>query len=146
MQWGPNDSFISITAIILFNCGDVCQCFLQLGSLFFWFIFDAGLRLGCIWLFSLETTTLIRSLDVHLLTFSTGGFATPVPIRPFLLDDLVDVLGLDAEMVRERFVSALPASSPSATFSWTSMAPTTTTVLAVVLEFLLDDSYFSSQS
>ena len=81
-------------------------------------------------------------MDGHLLTFATGGFATPVPILFFPLDNLVDVLGLDAEMGRERFTSA---SSPSATSSWTSMAPTTTTVLAVVLEFLLDDSYFSSQ-
>ena len=107
------------------------------------------LRLGCIWLFSLETTTLIRGVDGHLLTFSTGSFATPVPIRSLPLDDLVDVLGLDAEMVRERFASASPASpasSPSATSSWTSMSATTTTVLAVVLEFLIDDRYFSSQS
>ena len=143
MQWGPNDSFISITNIILLNCGDVCQCFLQLEYLFFWYIFDAGLRLGCIWLFSLETTTLNRGVDGHLLTFSTGGFATPVPILFFPLDDRIDVLGLDAKMVRERFAST---SSPSATFSWTSMDLTTTTVMAVVLEFLLDYSYFSSQS
>ena len=142
MQWGPNDSFIFITSIILFNCGDVCQCLLQLESLIFWFSFDVVLRLGCIWRFSLETITLIRGMDGLLLTFSTSGFATPVPILSYPLDDLVEVLGLDAEMGRERFTSA---SSPSATSSWTSMAPTTTTVLAVVLEFLLDDSYFSSQ-
>ena len=80
MQWGPNDSVISITAIILFNCGDVCQCLPQLESLFFWFSFDVGVRLGCIWMFSLEITTLIRGVDCHLLTFSTGGFAIPVVV------------------------------------------------------------------
>ena len=112
MQWGPNDSFIFITTIILFNCGDVFQCLLQLESLLFWFVFDAGLIIGCIWLFSLEITTFIRGEDGHLLTFSTGRFATPVPTLSFPLDNLVDVLGLDAEMVRERFVSASPASSP----------------------------------
>ena len=47
-------------------------------------------------MFSLETTTLIRGVDGHLLTFSTGGFSTPVTILSFPLDDLVDVLGLDA--------------------------------------------------
>ena len=108
MQRGPNDSFISITAITLFNCGDICQCILQLQSLFFWFSFEVGHRLGYIWLFSLETTTLIRGVDVHLLTLDTGGFATPVPILSFPLDNLVDVLGLDAEMVREKFASASP--------------------------------------
>ena len=140
MKWGPNYSFIYITAIILFNCGDVCQCLLQLESLLFWFSFDVGLRLGCIWLFPLETITLIRGVDGHLITFATGGFATPVPILYFPIEDLVDVLRLDSEMVRERFESASPASSPSATSSWTSMPPTTNTVLAVVLEFILDDS------
>ena len=84
-------------------------------------------------------------MDGHLLTFSTGGFATQVPILSFPLDDLVDVLGLDAEMSWERFASASPPSSPSATFYWTSLAPITTTVTAVVLELLLDDSHFSSQ-
>ena len=93
---GPNDSFISITSIILFNCGDVFQCLIQLESLFFWLSFDVVLRLGCIWLFSIETNTLIRGVDGHLLTFATGGFATLVAILSFPLDNLVDVLGLDA--------------------------------------------------
>ena len=51
------------------------------------------LILGCIWLFSLETTALIRGVFGHLLTFATGGFATPVPIISFPFDDLVDILG-----------------------------------------------------
>ena len=97
-------------------------------------------------MFSLETTTLIRGVDSHLFTFATVGFATPVPILSFSLDNLIDVHRLNTEMGRERFASASPASSPSASFYWTSMAPTTTTVLALVLEFLLDDSYFSSHS
>ena len=97
-------------------------------------------------MFSFETTTLINGVDGHLLTFSTGGFAIPVIILSFPLDDLVDVLGLVAEMGRERFASASPAPSPSATSSWTSMSATTTTVLVVVLEVILDDSNFISQS
>ena len=139
MQWGPNDSFISITAIILFNCGDVFQCLIQLESLFFWLSFDVVLRLGCIWLFSLGTTTLIRGADGHLLTFYTGDFATPVPIISLPLDDLIDILGLDDEMGREQFASASPALSSAATSYWTSMYATTTIVLEVVLEFILDD-------
>ena len=130
MQWGPNESFISITAIIFINCGDVCQCLLQLEFLFSCLSFDLGLRLSCNWLFYLETTTLIRGVDGHLFTFTTGDFATPVPFLSFPVYDLFDFLGLDAEVGRERFAFA---SSPSATFYWTSMAPNTTTFMAVVL-------------
>ena len=99
MQWGPNDSFISITAIILSNCGDVFQCLLQLESFSFGSILMLGSDLAASGCFLLKLPHLLGLWTVIFSHFPPVSLPHQCQSFPSHLTTLLMSLGWNLKWV-----------------------------------------------